>query len=185
MHHCCSNLLHLAREPEGCVHGWDAVGMPAINMATQRVGCMIAGSVSFPFAENLMNVPQMVELCKERASQVHQPDEQMPKLDVSGLESSNSKPSAVEHAARHVTVASEQTIAASPSSGDESAVQHSSGDGLDKAELCNNDVIIVCRRGNDSQQIVQSLRNFGVASAVDLVGGLSAWSRLDTSFPDY
>lgn len=159
--------------------------MPAIAMATQQVACLIAGSVSFPLSENLMNVPQMVELCKERASQVHQPDEQMPKLDVSNLEPTNHKPSASEHAARHATVASEQTVAASPSSGNESAVQHSSGEGLDPAELRNNDVIVVCRRGNDSQEIVQSLRAFGVASAVDLVGGLSAWSRLDTSFPDY
>ena len=132
-----------------------------------------------------MNVPQMVGLCKDRPSQVQQPNERLPQLDVSNLEPSNLEASASEHAARHETHASEQTNAAPPSSGNESAAQPSAEGALDKAELRKAEVIVVCRRGNDSQQIVHSLRGAGVASAVDLIGGLSAWSRLDTSFPDY
>ncbi|DBA82552.1 TPA: Adenylyltransferase and sulfurtransferase MOCS3 [Trebouxia sp. C0005] len=47
-------------------------------------------------------------------------------------------------------------------------------------------VVVVCRRGNDSQHIVQSLRQQGIQSAVDLIGGLSAWAQhADQSFPNY
>lgn len=50
----------------------------------------------------------------------------------------------------------------------------------------DQNVVVVCRRGNDSQHVVQSLRQHGVQSAVDLVGGLSAWSQhADQSFPNY
>ena len=44
-------------------------------------------------------------------------------------------------------------------------------------------VIVVCRRGNDSQRAVQALRAAGVA-ARDLRGGLYAWKReVDLTFP--
>lgn len=127
-----------------------------------------------------MNVPHMAELCKHHASHVQQPDEQASKLDASDLEASSPVP-----AASPETLTSEQTNAVSLSSGTGSDVQHGTDGGHEKAGRCNSDVIVVCRRGNDSQQIVQSLRGCGVAAAVDLIGGLSAWSQLDTSFPGY
>lgn len=47
-------------------------------------------------------------------------------------------------------------------------------------------VYVVCRRGNDSQHVVELLREHGVSSAQDLVGGLTAWSKdVDESFPTY
>lgn len=58
-------------------------------------------------------------------------------------------------------------------------------DVLDADSACR-EIVVVCRRGNDSQHIVQSLREHGIQSAVDLTGGLSAWSQqADKSFPDY
>ncbi|XP_018495572.1 adenylyltransferase and sulfurtransferase MOCS3 [Galendromus occidentalis] len=47
------------------------------------------------------------------------------------------------------------------------------------------DVIVVCRRGNESQLAVKMLKDLGV-TAKDVVGGLQAWSRLPgVSFPSY
>lgn len=46
--------------------------------------------------------------------------------------------------------------------------------------------VVVCRRGNDSQRAVRMLREGGVGGAVDVVGGLAAWSRgADVGFPAY
>ena len=46
--------------------------------------------------------------------------------------------------------------------------------------------MVVCRRGNDSQRAVRMLREGGVSGAVDVVGGLAAWSReADAGFPAY
>ena len=48
------------------------------------------------------------------------------------------------------------------------------------------DVFVVCRRGNDSQHVVQLLHQQGIVSAQDLIGGLTAWSKhVDCSFPTY
>lgn len=45
-------------------------------------------------------------------------------------------------------------------------------------------VVVVCRRGNDSQTAVQILREHFKLDAVDLQGGLLDWSRTaDPSFP--
>jgi adenylyltransferase/sulfurtransferase len=47
-------------------------------------------------------------------------------------------------------------------------------------------VCVVCRRGNDSQYVVQMLKQSGISSAKDLVGGLEAWSKqADVDFPEY
>lgn len=48
-----------------------------------------------------------------------------------------------------------------------------------------NDAIIICRRGNDSQRAVQILRELGILTK-DVKGGLTAWATLDdVSFPTY
>ena len=131
--------------------------------------CLFAGSVNFPFTENLLDVPQMVKLCKQRSSQPLQPHEHtlQPASSPSSEYATNPAP---QHAADSA-----------------SADAPSTADGVHgDVDCCSKQVIVVCRRGNDSQHIVQSLRGFGVASAVDLIGGLSAWSQqLDPSFPDY
>ena len=63
---------------------------------------------------------------------------------------------------------------------------HSTGDSGKDTCTSSPGVFVVCRRGNDSQHVVKLLRNHGIASAQDLVGGLTAWStQLDRSFPTY
>lgn len=45
---------------------------------------------------------------------------------------------------------------------------------------------VVCRRGNDSQRVVQLLRSTGFPHAMDLEGGLQAWAAVaDPAFPAY
>jgi adenylyltransferase/sulfurtransferase len=48
-------------------------------------------------------------------------------------------------------------------------------------------VLVICRRGNDSQLAVSLLRRrFPHVAARDVIGGLHAWARLvDPSFPVY
>lgn len=64
------------------------------------------------------------------------------------------------------------------------SVQQQAGDSRGASQgvpLC-----VVCRRGNDSQHVVQMLRQGGVRTAVDLVGGLEAWSKhAKVVFPEY
>ena len=49
-----------------------------------------------------------------------------------------------------------------------------------------HEILVVCRRGNDSQEVVQQLRSLGITRAMDIVGGLTAWSHsVDPSFPVY
>jgi adenylyltransferase/sulfurtransferase len=67
------------------------------------------------------------------------------------------------------------------------------GDGQDRLAtiLANQSgdgpVILICRRGNDSQQAVSQLRRrFPHVAARDVIGGLHAWARLvDPTFPVY
>ncbi|KAK9835656.1 hypothetical protein WJX74_005133 [Apatococcus lobatus] len=48
------------------------------------------------------------------------------------------------------------------------------------------EILVVCRRGNDSQEVVQQLRSLGITGAMDIIGGLTAWSQsVDPSFPIY
>lgn len=42
--------------------------------------------------------------------------------------------------------------------------------------------IVVCRRGNDSQIVVQHLKNAGISSVQDLVGGFEAWHNQEDPF---
>ena len=47
-------------------------------------------------------------------------------------------------------------------------------------------VCVVCRRGNDSQRVVDLLVANGVNDVVDLAGGLEAWAReTGVNFPHY
>ena len=47
-------------------------------------------------------------------------------------------------------------------------------------------VHVVCRRGNDSQLVVDLLRRQGIGNSIDLIGGLQAWAaQQDPSFPLY
>jgi adenylyltransferase and sulfurtransferase len=47
-------------------------------------------------------------------------------------------------------------------------------------------VVVLCRRGNQSQEGVRLLRNAGFENAVDVIGGLQAWhAYIDSSFPLY
>ena len=47
-------------------------------------------------------------------------------------------------------------------------------------------IVVVCRRGNDSQEAVVLLRANGLADAVSMRGGLLQWSQdVDAHFPVY
>ncbi|WVZ82319.1 hypothetical protein U9M48_029592 [Paspalum notatum var. saurae] len=47
-------------------------------------------------------------------------------------------------------------------------------------------LVVLCRRGNDSQRAVRLLREKGFASAKDIIGGLQAWGQdVDPDFPVY
>lgn len=50
----------------------------------------------------------------------------------------------------------------------------------------HSQVIVLCRRGNQSQSAVRHLREHGVSTALDVQGGLAAWHhQVDQSFPLY
>lgn len=56
----------------------------------------------------------------------------------------------------------------------------------DDEQALTSRLCVVCRRGNDSQRVVKLLQCNGVNGAVDLVGGLEAWSReAGVDFPGY
>ena len=47
-------------------------------------------------------------------------------------------------------------------------------------------VVVVCRKGNDSQVAVSALKEEGIGEVKDLIGGLEAWQEyLDPSFLRY
>jgi len=47
-------------------------------------------------------------------------------------------------------------------------------------------LVVLCRRGNDSQRAVKLLHEKGFASAKDIIGGLQAWGRdVNPDFPVY
>lgn len=47
-------------------------------------------------------------------------------------------------------------------------------------------VLVVCRRGNDSQVAVDMLKQSGISWVRDVIGGLNAWSELvDPEMPKY
>ena len=61
--------------------------------------------------------------------------------------------------------------------------------GLLPSGLQDATVVVVCRRGNDSQPAAAHLRDaLGATSGItvlDLVGGLAGWSRHQPGFPVY
>lgn len=63
------------------------------------------------------------------------------------------------------------------------------GDKVDddlKRTLKASEVIVVCRRGNDSQLAVRHFAEKWQVKAKDLIGGLHAWTRtIDENFPIY
>ena len=123
-----------------------------------------AGSVNYPFDESLIHLPHIIKKCKQHTSSSQ--------VDSSA---SRQKPEADQEP-------SESSLA---QGGLQDTATTTKNDSL-HADSGSHDVVVVCRRGNDSQHIVQSLREHGVTSAVDLIGGLSAWSRqADKSFPQY
>lgn len=138
----------------------------------------------------------MLKLCQQHTSEPLQPDKYTPNTGMPASEQASIPPTeqATNCVPDHTTkpASTDALSAEAPASGpntpagvSESAIQGSSGT-CEKTEGYKKDVIVVCRRGNDSQRVVQSLRGVGVSSAVDLIGGLSAWSQqLDRSFPDY
>lgn len=61
-------------------------------------------------------------------------------------------------------------------------------DKLPEVEVASQEsqIIVVCRRGNDSQLAVKYLRENGHFDAVDIVGGLESWAKnIDPQFPMY
>ena len=45
-------------------------------------------------------------------------------------------------------------------------------------------VVVMCRKGNDSQVAAERLRQLGVDNVVDVVGGIHAWAdAIDSSMP--
>ena len=119
-----------------------------------------AGSLNYPFEESLLHLPHMVKQCQQQTVQANAPG------------------SSAE--------AFESSLVNGLTPQDHASPAHNGNVNTDNKKCCQRGVVVVCRRGNDSQHIVQSLRGLGVASAVDLIGGLSAWShQQDTSFPAY
>jgi len=48
------------------------------------------------------------------------------------------------------------------------------------------ETIVICRRGNDSQEAVRMLQDRGLSKVKDVAGGLHSWhTDVDPSFPDY
>lgn len=47
-------------------------------------------------------------------------------------------------------------------------------------------VVVVCRRGNDSQRALQHMQELGLSTGKDLLGGMEGWAReADPSYPVY
>ena len=68
----------------------------------------------------------------------------------------------------------------------EEAASGGEGAGLGAYVDNGKDVLVVCRRGNDSQVAVRRLEEAGVANAFDVEGGLQSWSKtVDPTFPLY
>ncbi len=125
--------------------------------------CAAAGSANYPFEETLVRLPHMIKQCKQLT---HDTQSQM---------ISSKQPETPLRTDSHGT---SHSCFHEATEGSTSSVTGGASDG--------QHVVVVCRRGNDSQHIVQSLRQHGVQSAVDLIGGLSAWSQhADQSFPNY
>ncbi len=138
---------------------WICPACSQIASVLSHLLCAAAGSANYPFEETLVHLPDLVKRCKQHT------------LDTQSQNISSKQPETPLQTDRHDTSNSCSHEATSITTGDASDGQN---------------VVVVCRRGNDSQHIVQSLRQHGIQSAVDLIGGLSAWSQhADQSFPNY
>ncbi len=88
-----------------------------------------------------------------------------------------------------ITQLAEREPGISVGNGNKTEEAYGGGRQLEKSsrgERLGRPVCVVCRRGNDSQHVVQMLKQNGFVSAVDLVGGLEAWSRhANVDFPEY
>ena len=59
---------------------------------------------------------------------------------------------------------------------------------LEEENQSENDVVLLCRRGNDSladARVLRSRSGTRYARIRDLRGGLQAWTRVDPTFPLY
>lgn len=57
---------------------------------------------------------------------------------------------------------------------------------IQKNESRRPSVVVMCKRGNDSQIVAQRLIEENISNAVDLIGGIIAWhDTIDPSFPIY
>ena len=72
--------------------------------------------------------------------------------------------------------------------GHRTGVGHVEQDG-DNALSSSGDIqpiCVICRRGNDSQEVVKLLNADGLLHAFDMVGGLESWAaEVDDEFPVY
>lgn len=67
-----------------------------------------------------------------------------------------------------------------------SAITATSAPSMSEEPAACPEIYVVCRRGNDSQLVVDMLQKHGLSTAQDLIGGLTAWStEVDQSFPTY
>ena len=127
------------------------------------MSCAYAGSVNYPFDETQHCLPEIIRAC-----QAHAPTSTM-------NETGSKEDAEIDHAVQNSSL-----------HGSTDNPRASSGVQTNPSHSDSPDITVVCRRGNDSQHVVQLLRQQGITSAVDLVGGLAAWSRqTDPSFPEY
>jgi sulfur-carrier protein adenylyltransferase/sulfurtransferase len=54
------------------------------------------------------------------------------------------------------------------------------------SQYCDREVVVICKSGERSEQAVKFLRQSGIEGAVNLRGGILAWSKqIDSSIPTY
>ena len=137
-----------------------------------------AGSVNYPFDEMLIQLPHLVKRLKGAGS----PQPQA----VSGTASTPvTRHNGEVSRSAQSTQAPENAIGAAAHS--DEGQQLSGGQAAHASTLNEHaSIVVLCRRGNDSQLVVQSLREHGFHAAVDLTGGLAAWAQhASTDFPMY
>ena len=137
-----------------------------------------AGSVNYPFDEMLIHLPHLVKRLKGTGSpQPHA---------VSGTVSDpgTQLPATASAAAPSVQAPEIAIGAAAPLDEVQPLCEGQAAHASALNEQAS--VVVLCRRGNDSQLVVQSLREHGLQAAVDLTGGLAAWAQhAGTDFPTY
>ena len=118
-----------------------------------------AGSVNYPFDEMLLQLPHLVKHLKGTGS--HQPQAVSGTVPDPGTQHN----AAASASARSVQALENATSAAAPS---DEVPQLYSGQAAQASTLNEQtSIVVLCRRGNDSQLVVQSLREHGLHTAVD------------------